>query len=160
MSYQPVSETILVSEICINSKACTDYFDRWPATRVQKNGASLSDLGLTMAGAADAAVWIKPKCASSVSQAVCVSEFQGAACYPYCMALRAKGSGSSRLILFNEPNWKVNLLCTGFYLQVLLLYIFSVQYVTFVAICFVFVGVCPPHEPRLPASNQRSSVTG
>jgi hypothetical protein len=86
-----------------------DTFYRWPATRVQKNDASLNDLRLTIAGAADAALWIKPKCASSTSEAVCVSEFQGAACYPYCMALRAKGSGSSRLILFNEPNWKVNL---------------------------------------------------
>jgi hypothetical protein len=77
---------------------------RWPSTRIS-NRPRYTD---TFAqGVADAAIWVKPRCSSSNNEAICLKEFRNAACFPYCLALRASGSGSARLVLqvslFSSP---------------------------------------------------------
>ena len=58
-------------------------------------------------GTVDAAIWVSPLCTSRATKfpEVCTPLFKAAACYPYCMAARLRGSGSNGLVLYNAPDW-------------------------------------------------------
>jgi len=76
---------------------------RWPSTRLTNNIGYNDDF---LQGVADAAVWVRPRCSSNTNELSCLQGFRGADCFPYCMALRVKGSGSSRLVLHSADSWK------------------------------------------------------
>ena len=54
---------------------------------------------------ADAAVWIRPLCSVDGIDPVCVESFKQAACFPYCMALHVRGSGTQTLVLYDADDW-------------------------------------------------------
>jgi hypothetical protein len=58
-------------------------------------------------GFVDAAIWVSPLCTSRATKfpAVCTPMFKAAACFPYCMAARLRGSGADGLVLYNAPDW-------------------------------------------------------
>lgn len=59
-------------------------------------------------GVVDATIWVSPLCTSRAAKfpEVCTPLFKAAACYPYCMAARLKGSGAGgTLVLYNAPDW-------------------------------------------------------
>lgn len=55
----------------------------------------------------DATIWVSPLCTSLATRVpeVCMPMFKAAACYPYCMAARLRGSGADGLVLYNAPDW-------------------------------------------------------
>lgn len=58
---------------------------------------------------ADAAIWVIPACrAEGAFDPVCERSFKQAACYPYCLAVRTKGSSSRGLVLYNADDWARN----------------------------------------------------
>ena len=75
---------------------------RWPQTR---NTQSANPMTANEKVMADAAVWVKPRCSSESIDMVCVDSFKQAACFPYCMGLHIKGSGSQTIILHDANNW-------------------------------------------------------
>ncbi|KAJ1465765.1 hypothetical protein T484DRAFT_1757185, partial [Baffinella frigidus] len=57
----------------------------------------------------DAAIWVVPACgAEGVFDPVCARSFEKAACFPYCLAVRAKGSASRGMVLYNADDWTEN----------------------------------------------------
>lgn len=81
---------------------------RWPVSRF----VSSSDDPFAVASAVrksvvDATIWVSPLCTSSSTKVpeVCMPLFKAAACYPYCMASRLKGSGADGLVLYNANEW-------------------------------------------------------
>jgi hypothetical protein len=87
---------------------------RWPvsrftATKVQNMyGSYVQDVGCTGKGTclyADAAVWIRPMCSVGYIDPVCIDSFKQAACFPYCMALHVRGSGTQALVLHDANEW-------------------------------------------------------
>lgn len=82
---------------------------RWPASRFVS--AEDDPLAVTYAlrkSMVDATVWVSPLCTSRASKVpeVCMPLFKAAACYPYCMAARLRGSGSDGLVLYNANEWR------------------------------------------------------
>ena len=87
---------------------------RWPvsrftATKVQRlDGAYVQDVGCASKGTcllADAAIWVRPMCSVDRIDLVCVESFKQAACFPYCMALHVRGSGTQPLVLHDANEW-------------------------------------------------------
>lgn len=66
------------------------------------------DVGSLDRGVVDATVWVSPLCTSRAGRfpEVCTPIFKAAACYPYCMAARLRGSGANGLVLYNAPDWR------------------------------------------------------
>ncbi len=87
---------------------------RWPASRTTTNkimsmdGAVPPDPTCVNKGTclqADAAVWIRPMCAVDSIDLVCVRSFTASGCFPYCMALHVRGSGTQPMIVHNAGEW-------------------------------------------------------
>jgi len=87
---------------------------RWPvsrftATKVQRmDGRYAQDVGCSGKGTclmADAAIWVRPMCSVDTIDLVCVDSFKQAACFPYCMALHVRGSGTQPLVLHDAGEW-------------------------------------------------------
>lgn len=87
---------------------------RWPvsrftATRVQRvDGSYAQDVGCASKGTclmADAAIWIRPMCSVDSIDLACVESFKQASCFPYCMALHVRGSGTQSLVLYDADEW-------------------------------------------------------
>jgi hypothetical protein len=59
-------------------------------------------------GLVDATIWVSPLCTSRATKfpEVCTPLFKAAACYPYCMSARMRGSGADGLVLYNAPDWR------------------------------------------------------
>lgn len=60
----------------------------------------------------DAAVWVMPLCGGAAPPAICAvsnaargSDFTRASCYPYCLAVRQRGSFNSMMTLYNQLDW-------------------------------------------------------
>ena len=99
---------------CSTSKISVESV-RWPHTRFTAperpalpllnllRGSNCMDSGTCTT--IDAAVWVTPLCGGSAPPGVCFSVFTGAACYPYCLAVRQTASYNSALRLYNAPNW-------------------------------------------------------
>lgn len=70
--------------------------------------AGTTEVGSLERGVVDATVWVSPLCTSRAGRfpEVCTPIFKAAACYPYCMAARLRGSGASDLVLYNAPDWR------------------------------------------------------
>jgi hypothetical protein len=104
---------------CAGSKIVVDSV-RWPVSRLSvpgslgsggrnwKNPLSklASDDGTDNPEEADATIWIMPACSSQGKfDVVCSRNFKKSACFPYCMAVRTRGSGSQGLTLYNADDW-------------------------------------------------------
>jgi len=107
---------------CTSVKIVVDSV-RWPLSRLSKPGSlatggrswsnPLSELasedGTDGPVEADAAIWVIPACrAEGVMSPVCDRLFSKAACFPYCLAVRTKGSASQGLVLYNADDWARN----------------------------------------------------
>jgi hypothetical protein len=83
---------------------------RWPATRFTGSYRSAKFTAGSMdKGAVDATIWVAPLCTSRAGKfpEVCTPLFKAAACYPYCMGARLRGSGAGgQLVLYNAPDWQ------------------------------------------------------
>ena len=65
-----------------------------------------SDDGIDNPDEADATIWIMPACSSAGKfDTVCSRSFKKSACFPYCMTVRTRGSGSRGLKLYNADDW-------------------------------------------------------
>ena len=104
---------------CAGSKIVVDSV-RWPVSRLSTPGSlgsggrnfrnPLSDLasddGTDNPEEADATIWIMPACkAEGKFDPVCSRDFKESACFPYCMAVRPRGSQSQGLMLYNADDW-------------------------------------------------------
>lgn len=87
---------------------------RWPATRttstkiVSMDGTVPQDPTCVNKGTclqADAAIWIRPMCAVDSIDLACVRSFTASGCFPYCMALHVRGSGTQPMIIHNADEW-------------------------------------------------------
>ena len=87
---------------------------RWPATRttttkiVSMDGTVPPDPTCVNKGTclqADAAIWIRPMCAVDSIDLACVRSFTASGCFPYCMALHVRGSGTQPMIVHNANEW-------------------------------------------------------
>jgi hypothetical protein len=107
---------------CAGSKIVVDSV-RWPVSRLSSPGSlgsggrnwrnPLSDLasddGTDNPEEADATIWIMPACSSEGQfDPVCSRTFRESACFPYCMAVRTRGSQSQGLTLYNADDWARN----------------------------------------------------
>lgn len=83
---------------------------RWPATRfVGSYKSAKFATGAADKGLVDATIWVSPLCTSRAGKfpEVCTPLFKAAACYPYCMGARLRGSGAGgKLVLYNAPDWQ------------------------------------------------------
>ena len=104
---------------CSHAKIVVDSV-RWPLSRLSVPGTlgsggrnwynPLEELassdGTDGPVEVDAAIWVIPACASEGEwDTVCERTFKKAACYPYCMAVRAKGTSSRGMVLYNADDW-------------------------------------------------------
>jgi hypothetical protein len=107
---------------CAGSKIVVDSV-RWPVSRLSVPGSlgsggrnwrnPLNDLasddGTDGPHEADAILWVMPACRSEGRyDPVCSRTFKESACYPYCMAVRTRGSQSQGLTLYNADDWARN----------------------------------------------------
>jgi hypothetical protein len=104
---------------CSRAKIVVDSV-RWPLSRLSVPGTlgsggrnwynPLDELassdGTDRPVEIDAAIWVVPACgAEGVFDPVCARSFSKAACFPYCMAVRARGTSSRGLVLYNADDW-------------------------------------------------------
>jgi hypothetical protein len=104
---------------CSHAKIVVDSV-RWPLSRLSVPGtlasggrnwynpldALASSDGTDRPVEIDAAIWVVPACGSEGEfDPVCARTFVDAACFPYCMAVRAKGTSSRGLVLYNADDW-------------------------------------------------------
>lgn len=112
---------------CAGTKITVDSV-RWPVSRLSVPGslgaggrnfraplsAFASDKGDDGPVEVDAVIWLQPACASEgVFDPVCARTFEAAACFPYCLAARRKGSGSQGLMIYNADDWQTRVQLQG-----------------------------------------------
>ena len=105
---------------CAGSKIVVDSV-RWPVSRLAVPGSLgaggrnfysplselASDKGEDSPEEVDAVIWVQPACAAEGAfDEVCARTFKDAACFPYCMAARPRGSGSQGMTLYNADDWQ------------------------------------------------------
>ena len=87
---------------------------RWPvsrhtSTRIPTMSSSpIEDPGCMSKGTclqADAALWVRPMCSVDKIDLSCVESFRASNCFPYCMALHVRGSGTEPLVLHGANEW-------------------------------------------------------
>ena len=87
---------------------------RWPVSRftatkvIRMDGTYAQDVGCSGKDTcltADAAIWVRPMCSVDLIDPVCIESFKQAACFPYCMALHVRGSGTQGLVIHNANEW-------------------------------------------------------
>ena len=107
---------------CARVKIVVDSV-RWPVSRLSAPGtlatggrnwhAPLNEFasqdGTDNPEEVDAVIWVIPACgAEGKFDPVCARTFKRAACFPYCLAARTKGSSSQGLVLYNADDWTRN----------------------------------------------------
>ena len=112
---------------CAGTKITVDSV-RWPVSRLSVPGslgaggrnfrsplsAFASDQGDDGPAEVDAVIWLQPACAGDGAfDPVCARTFAGAACFPYCMAARRRGSGSQGLTIYNAEDWQTRVQLQG-----------------------------------------------
>ena len=111
ISFQLPSTAYMMSckKVAISVQSIRWPVSRYTSTRVQRlDGSFLQDSGCTGKGTcmqADAAIWVRPMCSVDYIDPVCVESFKSASCFPYCMALHMRGSGTTPLVLHNANEW-------------------------------------------------------
>lgn len=87
---------------------------RWPvtrytSTRIQRiDGSYAQDISCSSKGncvKVDAVIWIRPLCSVDGVDLVCINSFKEADCFPYCMGLHVKNSGSQRITMYSASTW-------------------------------------------------------
>ena len=87
---------------------------RWPVSRqtstriATMDGSYIQDFGCVSKGTclqADAALWVRPMCSVNTIDLSCVESFRAANCFPYCMALHMRGSGTDPMVLHGANEW-------------------------------------------------------
>lgn len=76
---------------------------RWPVSRFTGSAQPCTSKGTCLQ--VDAVLWVKPRCSVDTVDLVCIESFTRASCYPYCMALHARGSGPQPLVLHDASEW-------------------------------------------------------
>ena len=89
---------------------------RWPAKRLTASRSTAKTcLESGSCASADALLYAIPVCGADGGPAflACAQAFTRVSCFPYCMALRMRGSGPFALVMRGAAQWKTGVLLAG-----------------------------------------------